>query len=70
MKQKDFDIYEILKGVPAGTELYTPMCGKVAFTCLASSKEVIRTEDKNGGVHCFDKNGKWMEEGREGRMSE
>ena len=63
MKQKDFDIYEILKGVPAGTKLYTPICGKVAFTCLASSKEVIRTEDKNGGVHCFDKNGKWMEEG-------
>lgn len=63
MEQKDFDIYEILKGVPAGTKLYTPMCGKVAFTCLASSKEIIRTEDKNGGVHCFDKNGKWMEEG-------
>lgn len=63
MKQKDFDIYEILKGVPAGTKLYTPICGKVAFTCLGSSKEVIRTEDKNGGVHCFDKNGKWMEEG-------
>lgn len=63
MEQKDFDIYEILKCVPAGTELYTPICGKVAFTCLASSKEVIRTEDKNGGVHCFDKNGKWMEEG-------
>ena len=63
MEQNDFDIYEILKDVPAGTELYTPICGKVAFTCLASSKEVIRTEDKNGGVHCFDKNGKWMEEG-------
>ena len=63
MKQKVFDIYEILKGVPAGTKLYTPICGKVAFTCLASSKEIIRTEDKNGGVHCFDKNGKWMEEG-------
>lgn len=63
MEQKDFDIYEILKGVPAGTKLYTPICGKVAFTCLASSKEIIRTEDKNGGVHCFDKNGKWMEEG-------
>lgn len=63
MGQKDMDIYEILKGVPAGTKLYTPICGKVAFTCLASSKEIIRTEDKNGGVHCFDKNGKWMEEG-------
>lgn len=63
MKQKDFDIYEILKGVPAGTKLYTPICGKVAFTCLASSKEIIRTEDKNGGVHCFDKNGRWTDGG-------
>ena len=59
------DIYEILKGVPAGTELYTPMCGKVAFTYLASSKEAgeaIWTEDKNG-EYSFNKNGKWMEEG-------
>ena len=63
MEQKDFDIYEILKGVPVGTKLYTPMCGKVAFTYLATSKGVIRTEGKNGDVHCFDKNGRWTEEG-------
>ena len=63
MKQEDFDIYEILKDVPAGTELYTPMCGKVAFTYLASSKGVIRTEGKNGDVHCFDKNGRWTDGG-------
>lgn len=63
MEQKDFYIYEILKGVPAGTKLYTPMCGKVAFTYLASSNGVIRTEDKNGGMHCFDKNGRWTEGG-------
>lgn len=63
MKQKDFDIYEILKGVPAGTKLYTPICGKVAFTYLASSKGVIRTEGKNGDVHCFDKNGRWTDGG-------
>ena len=25
MKQKDINIYEILKGVEYGTELYTPM---------------------------------------------
>lgn len=59
------DIYEILKGVPAGTELYTPMCGKVAVTYLASSKEAgeaIWTEDKNG-EYSFNKNGKWMEGG-------
>lgn len=63
MEQKDIDIYEILKGVPAGTELYTPMCGKVAFTYLASSNGVIRTEGKNGDVHCFDKNGRWTDGG-------
>jgi hypothetical protein len=62
MEQKDFDIYEILKGVPAGTELYTPMCGKVAFTYLASSKETIGTKDKYG-PHYFDKNGRLMEGG-------
>ena len=63
MEQKDFDIYEILKGVPVGTKLYTPLCGKVAFTYLATSNGVIRTEDKNGDVHCFDKNGRWTEGG-------
>lgn len=65
MEKKDFDIYEILKGVPAGTELYTPMCGKVAFTYLASSKEAgeaIWTEDKNG-EYSFNKNGRWMKGG-------
>lgn len=65
MEQKDFDIYEILKGVPAGTELYTPMCGKVKVTYLATNKEAgeaIFTEDKNG-EYSFNKNGKWMEEG-------
>ncbi len=56
------DIYEILKGVPAGTKLYTPMCGKVAFTYLASSKETIGTKDKYGPRY-FDKNGRWMEGG-------
>lgn len=65
MEQKDFDIYEILKGVPAGTELYTPMCGKVRVTYLATNKEAgeaIFTEDKNG-EYSFNKNGKWMEGG-------
>jgi hypothetical protein len=53
MEQKDFDIYEILKDVPDGTELYTPMCGNVEFTSVASDKEkaeAIWTENKNGKV--------------------
>lgn len=62
MEQKDFDIYEILKGVPAGTKLYSPMCGKVAFSHLASNKEEVEAiwiKDDNS----FNKNGRWMEGG-------
>lgn len=62
MEQKDFDIYEILKGVSAGTKLYSPMCGKVAFSHLASNKEEVEAiwiKDDNS----FNKNGRWMEGG-------
>ena len=65
MEQKDFDIYEILKGVPVGTKLYTPMCGKVGFAYLATNKEageVIWTTDKNG-EYTYNKNGRWIEGG-------
>ena len=65
MKQKDFDIYEILKGAPVGTPLYTPLCGNVLFSYLETNKEAgeaIWTEDKNG-EYSFDKNGRWMEGG-------
>lgn len=65
MEQKDFDIYEILKGVPDGTSLYTPLCGNVELTCLASNKEAweaIWTENMNG-EYSFNKNGRWMEGG-------
>lgn len=65
MEQKDFDIYEILKGMPDGTPLYTPMCGNVEFTSVAADKEkmeAIWTEDKNE-EYSFDKNGKWMKGG-------
>lgn len=65
MEQKDIGIYEILKGMPDGTPLYTPMCGNVEFTSVAADKEkmeAIWTEDKNG-EYSFDKNGKWMKGG-------
>ena len=65
MEQKDFDIYEILKGIPDGTPLYSPLCGKVVFSYLATNKEAgeaIWTEDKNG-EYAFDKNGRWMKGG-------
>lgn len=65
MEQKDFDIYEILKGVPVGTKLYTPMCGNVGFAYLATNKEAgeaIWTTDKNG-EYTYNKNGIWMEGG-------
>ena len=65
MEQKDFDIYEILKGMPDGTPLYTTLCGNVEFTSVAADKEkaeAIWTEDKNG-EYAFDKNGRWMNGG-------
>lgn len=66
MEQKDIDIYEILKDMPYGTPLYTPMCGNVEFTSVVADKnrsEAIWTEDKNRGVQTFDKHGKWMNGG-------
>ena len=63
MEHKDFDIYEILKGVPVGTKLYTKMCGKVGFAYLATNKEAgeaIWTVNKNGEF-AYNKNGGWME---------
>lgn len=65
MEQKDFDIYEILKGAPVGTPLYTPMCGNVLLSYLATNKEAgeaIWTTDKNG-EYTYNKNGRWMEGG-------
>ncbi len=65
MEQKVFDIYEILKGAPVGTPLYTPMCGNVLLSYLETNKEAgeaIWTENKNG-EYSFNKNGRWMEGG-------
>lgn len=71
MKQKDidnyeiFDIYEILKGMPNGIELYTPMCGMVNLSWLATNKEAgeaIGTENRNGEF-TFNKEGKYFEDG-------
>lgn len=65
MEQKDIDIYEILKGMPDGTPLYTPMYGNVEFTSVEADKEKSRaiwTENENGS-YSFDKHGKWMKGG-------
>ena len=65
MEQKDIDIYEILKGMPDGTPLYTPLCGNVGFSYLETNKEAgeaIWTENKDG-EYSFNKNGRWMEGG-------
>ena len=59
------DIYEILKGVPSGTKLYSPMCGEIEFNGLAANKksvEAIWTNNSNG-EYSFDKFGRWMEKG-------
>ena len=66
MEQKDIDIYEILKDVEYGTELYTSKCGRVWFSGMANDKDsakAIWTEDKDGREHFFDKNGKVSKEG-------
>lgn len=66
MKQKDIDIYEILKGEEYGTELYTPKCGRVWHSGMANDKDsakAIWTEDEAGREHFFDKNGKIYKEG-------
>lgn len=66
MEQKDFDIYEILKGMPDGTPLYTPMCGKVEFRYLQDNKEAaeaIIINTNNGAEYTFNKNGKYVEGG-------
>ena len=66
MEQKDIDIYEILKDEGRGTELYTPICGRVWHSGIANDKDsakAIWTEDKDGREHFFDKNGKVSKEG-------
>lgn len=35
MEQKDIDIYEILKDEERGSELYTPICGRVWHSGIA-----------------------------------
>ena len=65
MEQKDIDIYEILKGMPDGTPLYTPLCGNVEFTYVVADKEqaeAIWTENKDG-EYSFNKNGRCMKGG-------
>ena len=66
MEQKDIDIYEILKDEEYGTELYTPICGRVWHSGMANDKDsakAIWTEDEDGREHFFDKNGKIYKEG-------
>lgn len=66
MKQDEIDIYDILKNEEYGTELYTPICGKVWHSGMANDKDyakAIWTEDEAGREHFFDKNGKIYKEG-------
>lgn len=66
MEQKDIDIYEILKDEEYGTELYTPICGRVWHSGMANDKDIAKaiwTEDEDGREHFFNKNGKIYKEG-------
>lgn len=66
MEQKDIDIYEILKDIEYGTELYTSKCGRVWLSGIANDKDIAKaiwTEDEAGREHVFNKNGKIYKEG-------
>lgn len=66
MEQKGIDIFEILKGEEYGTELYTPICGRVWYSGIANDKDsakAIWTEDGDGREHFFNKSGKVSKEG-------
>lgn len=66
MEQKDIDIYEILKDIEYGTELYTSKCGRVWLSGMANDKDIAKaiwTEDEAGREHFFNKNGKIYKEG-------
>ena len=65
MEQNNIDIYEILKSMPKGTKLYSPMCGEVDFSYLSDNKEqaeAIWTEQK-GADYTFNKFGQYTEGG-------
>lgn len=66
MEQKDIDIYDILKDEEYGTELYTPICGKVWHSGMANDKDIAKaiwTEGEAGEERFFNKNGKISQEG-------
>lgn len=60
--EQNIDIYEILKSVPAGEELYSPMCGKVSFSSLDENKESVEAiwTMNDNGEYSFDKFGRWI----------
>lgn len=64
MEQKEIDIYEILKEMPMGTKLYSPILGVVTLVKLMDRKDdyAIGVDGKkNGGT--FYKDGRYFETG-------
>lgn len=54
---KNLNLYEILKNVPKGTKLYSPLFGEVEFYGFSNEFEYIMTSDRNGGKQDFYMNG-------------
>ena len=52
------NIAEILKNVPKGTELYSPLCGKCTLICVICG--TIRVETCTGTSLTFSSNGKYI----------
>lgn len=49
------DLTKILKDCPEGTELYSPLCGKVVFKYIKDS--IIYTTDSSNSIQLFSKEG-------------
>lgn len=53
----NLNLYGILKNVPKGTKLYSPLFGEVEFCGFSNEFEYIMTSDRNGGKQDFYMNG-------------
>lgn len=63
MEQKEIDIYEILLGMPVGTELYSPMLGDVTLAALTDreAEDAIYVDCKTEDKISFYKDGRYFE---------
>lgn len=67
MEQNNINIAAILKGMPKGTKLYSPMCGLCfldkAETCEDPTQATVEVFDAYNARYAFDNFGKYTDEG-------